>query len=200
MTTCDCGCGETPPLAPRTDAAKGWVRAQPRPRLPGHYRRPRVADPDFTRPSGRADDAAWGDERLPDRFWEKVYPEPNTGCWLWGAADTRGHGVFWLSLLKELHYAHRVAWRALVAPIPDGLEIDHLCRQRCCVRPDHLDVVTHRINVTRGDARWNYLAYRDDRCRQGHAFTPDNTRVPAGTDQRVCVMCKRDGGRRRVSA
>src|SRR3990167_1759839 len=76
---------------------------------------------------------------LPLRFWQKVNALPN-GCWEWIAAKSRGYGLFRVGSRTDGTYrmvpAHRLAYEMLVGPIPDGLESDHLCRNRPCVRPD----------------------------------------------------------------
>lgn len=70
------------------------------------------------------------------------------GCWLWtGCVNSNGYGSFHLD--GSTQYAHRVAYELTVGAIPDGLEIDHLYRNRRCVRPDHLEVVTHQQNIQR---------------------------------------------------
>lgn len=82
-----------------------------------------------------------------DRFWYRVAVTP--GCWLWtGALNWDGYGCF--NAGPEISSsAHRFAYRLLVGPVPDGLELDHLCRTRNCVNPDHLEPVTHAENVRR---------------------------------------------------
>jgi hypothetical protein len=80
-------------------------------------------------------------------------------------------------------YAHRVAYQYFVGEIPVGLEIDHVCRNRGCVNPEHLELVTRGENTKRAnDARTH--------CQHGHAFTPDNTAVYNA--MRYCVKCRRD--------
>lgn len=74
------------------------------------------------------------------------------GCWEWpGNKTADGYGTVddFTSAKRRRLYAHRVAYEALVGPIPDGLELDHLCRNRSCVRPDHLEPVTHGVNIQR---------------------------------------------------
>ena len=72
---------------------------------------------------------------LGERFWSKV--DANGDCWLWTASIRRdGYGAFRLN--GRTKYAHRLAWEALIGPIPDGRQIDHLCRARRCVNPDHM--------------------------------------------------------------
>lgn len=85
------------------------------------------------------------------RFWAKVDIDPPSGCWLWtGAVDeATGYGRFWTA--DGLGYAHRIAHELFVGPIPAGLDIDHLCRVRRCVNPAHLEPVTRRENLLRGE-------------------------------------------------
>lgn len=129
------------------------------------------------------------DDRLPRRFWNKVSIDPS-GCWRWtGAHIANGYGHF--SLQGKRVGAHRVAYEALVGPIPDGLHIDHLCRVRDCVNPAHLEAVTCRENVRRGTApdvaRRRHA--RRTHCKRGHEYTQENTIVRA--DGRECRECRR---------
>lgn len=109
-----------------------------------------------------------------ERFWAKVdrdgpVPEhrPDLGpCWLWAAGLNRdGYGRFGVSGTKL--GAHRVAYELLRGPIPDGLELDHLCRAPCCVNPDHLEPVTHRENCRRGFSP-SAKAVRTGLCEDAH--------------------------------
>ncbi len=94
----------------------------------------------------------FGDARLPARFWSKVQPD-DSGCWLWTASlSTPGYGQYGIGASRP-HSAHRVAFKALVGPIPEGLQIDHTCCVRRCVNPDHLEAVTQQENIRRGFAR-----------------------------------------------
>jgi hypothetical protein len=70
-----------------------------------------------------------------------------TGCWAWIGAATACYGTFWID--TKYVPAYRAGYELLVGPIPDGLELDHLCKNPNCVRPDHLEPVTHRENVRR---------------------------------------------------
>lgn len=83
------------------------------------------------------------DSRLPTRFWAKV---DRTGdCWIWTAArHIKGYGQFWH--LGKMSQAHRVAYESLVGPIPNGMQLDHVCHMRCCVNPEHLHPVTSKEN------------------------------------------------------
>lgn len=121
------------------------------------------------------------DDRLPANFWDKVVPVPHVGCWLWMAGlNENGYGVF------RGRLAHRRSFRVLVGPHAPGLELDHLCRTRSCVNPDHLEPVTHEENMRRA---------RGSHCRNGHEFTEENTYWPPG-NRRRCLACKRASGRR----
>lgn len=95
----------------------------------------------------------YGDTRLPARFWSKT-EVTNAGCWRWTAATRGGYGIFGLRRASTVS-AHRLAYEMLVGPIPEGMQIDHICRNRSCVNPRHLHVVTHRQNSE------NVTAHRD---------------------------------------
>jgi hypothetical protein len=84
------------------------------------------------------------------RFFALMIPEPNSGCWLWLGSLRSGYGRF--SLNGKTCEAHRVSYEHLVGPIPQGMMIDHLCRTRCCINPDHLEPVTNAENIRRGQA------------------------------------------------
>lgn len=132
---------------------------------------------------------------LPVRFWAKV--EKTDACWHWTGTKTRnGYGILWHEGSRWL--AHRLAYTSLVGKIPDGQTIDHLCRTRDCVNPLHLEPVTHRENVLRGEG----IAARRSRqthCSNGHEFTDDNTyRYPNG--RRACRQCRQQERRRHYEA
>ena len=125
--------------------------------------------------------------RSDERFDAKWIPEPNTGCWLWvGTTSPNGYGRFWSK--GRLAYAHRHAYERWVGPIPDGLQLDHLCRVRCCVNPGHLEAVTCRENLLRGETFQAANAAKTH-CIRGHEFTPENTHVRKGGG-RDCRTCR----------
>ena len=125
-----------------------------------------------------------------ERFWPKVDPDPNGGCWEWTASKLRGYGQFgtYRDGRAQTHRAHRFAYELLVGPIPDGLTLDHLCRNRGCVYPGHLEPATNAENVLRGEGPTAVHA-RKTHCIHGHEFTPENTYLWRG--QRKCRACLR---------
>ena len=112
------------------------------------------------------------------------------GCWEWTGARSNGYGNVEVANRKR-RGAHRVIYELLVGAVPDGLELDHLCRNRGCVRPDHLEPVTASENNRRGI---NVLARKwasRTHCEHGHEYTPENTHI--GTrGQRICRACERE--------
>lgn len=122
---------------------------------------------------------------LEERFWAKVHKTPT--CWNWTGASNRGYGYIGLGPGKGQDVAHRVAYRLLVGPIPDGLTIDHLCRNRGCVNPDHMEPVTTKVNVLRGVGRTARQA-RQTHCKRGHPFDLFNTYYN-NRGNRSCKAC-----------
>lgn len=120
-------------------------------------------------------------------FWTRVRQVGD--CWEWaGTRGSNGYGL-WLLPGRVSAMAHRVAYEEMVGPIPEGLSLDHLCRNRACVNPDHLEPVTVRVNNLRGESPWARNA-RKTHCLRGHEYTPDNTAMRKnGT--RACRVCLR---------
>lgn len=121
-------------------------------------------------------------KRTPEeRFWAKVRKSDKlSGCWDWIAGKSHdGYGMFWTGVRKE--YAHRWAYKQLVGGIPESLCCDHLCRNRGCVNPDHLEFVDIRENILRGESSSAAYAKRIE-CSRGHT-------LPTGQD-RSCLVCR----------
>jgi hypothetical protein len=89
---------------------------------------------------------------------------------------------------KRNQFAHRLAYELFVGPIPEGQTIDHLCRNRPCVNPGHLEVVDMRTNLLRGSSPTAQNA-RKTHCKHGHEFTPENTALKQGR-YRICRTCR----------
>jgi hypothetical protein len=178
LIPCACGCGTLiPPL--RSDG-------KPRRFVASHYGRIAERSP------------------LWKRLWLRVdrngpIPEyrPDLGpCWLWtGSKNDRGYGQFYMNTRQSkqiLHYAHRVVYELLRrVSIPNGLELDHLCRVRSCVNPWHLEPVTTAENSYRGFSPTAINA-RKTHCIHGHPLTSDNVYVHPVKGGRQCLICKRE--------
>lgn len=122
---------------------------------------------------------------LPERIKSKIAIK-ESGCWEWtGSRNTKGYGYF--SRLGHNILAHRAVYELLASPIPNGLEIDHQCRNPPCVNPAHLEPVTHRENIVRGINPAATHA-RQTHCVHGHEFNTQNTYIdPRG--KRQCRAC-----------
>lgn len=119
------------------------------------------------------------------RFWSFV--QKSTCCWNWTGAQSRGYGHFRANGCTV--GAHRFSYELHVGPIPDGLELDHLCRNRACVNPAHLEAVTHRVNLLRSNGVVAKHA-NQTHCENGHPFNEKNTyRRPDGSS-RDCRKCR----------
>lgn len=132
------------------------------------------------------------------RFWTKV--QKTDTCWIWTAYQCEGYGRFGIGTAgnRTMACAHRVAWELVHGPVPDGLELDHLCRNPSCVNPDHLEPVTHQENVRRGLAA--VLGGQRQRakthCPQGHPYDERNTYRSPATGKRQCRCCRTAATRR----
>lgn len=132
------------------------------------------------------------DEKTVARFWAKVnkegpvHPTLGTKCWLWTACLVDGYGYFRVS--KKMSYAHKFSYELSVGEVPDGLQLDHLCRNRHCVRQDHLEPVTCRENLLRGKTLTATFAAKTH-CPQGHPYSGSNLYMHRGG--RHCSECMR---------
>ncbi len=146
---------------------------------------------------------------LAKRFWSKVNKEgpiperrPELGpCWVWvGSRERRGYGNMCVDGRSKK--AHRIAVELTRGPIPDGLEVDHLCSNTSCVNPSHLEAVTHAVNVARGrlaEANARRGAERTH-CKRGHLFDERNTSRNSFNGRRFCRTCCNDAQRQRFHA
>lgn len=126
---CRCGCGQKTSLAPQTYTSKGIRKGEPMPYVHGHNRRCHRLDAYEVREAGHS-----------------------TPCWLWTGVVNSFNGYGYYSSGSRgvsLHRAHKAVYEARIGPVPDGLELDHLCRNKTCVNPEHLEPVTHTENIRR---------------------------------------------------
>lgn len=159
MTTdglCECGCGEKTTIADRTRPEHGTVAGEPQRFRKGHQAR-----------------------KSPVDFIE----DPDTNCWVW--QFTRHFSGYGLAKRDgRTRRAHRVFYEEMVGPIPEGLTLDHLCCNRPCVNPGHLEPVTNAENNRRA---------RKETCQRGHPFDPEDS----FQGRRYCRECRRAAERRR---
>jgi hypothetical protein len=130
--------------------------------------------------------------------YEKVMArcvEDERGCWVWqGGKQGKGYGV--VNYDGRAWLTHRLVYEAEKGPIPDGLQIDHLCRNRVCCNPNHLEAVTPRVNVLRGNV--GKRERERTHCPKGHEYTPENTKVKkrGSRGSRSCKACEAEWQRR----
>ncbi|MFG1963180.1 HNH endonuclease signature motif containing protein [Nonomuraea sp. NPDC049028] len=141
---------------------------------------------------------------IADQLLSKVTPGYG-GCWIWtGIIINSGYPRLGITRQRKTkqYLAHRLSYRLFVGPIPNGMQIDHLCMVRRCVNPRHLEVVTPQVNVLRSPntmaSRWGHRTH----CERGHEYTPENTLLKPRRDNpektsRVCRTCKKASDRKR---
>jgi hypothetical protein len=184
---CECRCGSPAPLARATNNKLGRKKGEPLRFVHGH--------------SGRLQG------QLRERLLSKLAVDldgprlaDDSPCWVWTGKPGRG-GYCQIKYNGRMAYIHRVAYELWFGTIPgslpaavrgDGEDVDHLCRNRACANPAHLEAVTHRVNIHRGETV-NAINAAKTECHQGHLFDEANTYVsPDG--RRDCRACRRGGG------
>lgn len=200
MKLCECGCGQPAPRARKTRTIDGVVKGQLMRFVCGHHMHIK----------GVSHGAS-----LREQFDARWIPEPNTGCWLWigTVMPVRGYGRM-PDESKRIRFAHRIAWQLYRGPIPEGLVIDHVCRVRSCVNPDHLRLVTIGQNVLENSVGLAAQNAAKTHCKHGHEFTTENTKIDKrnrygrewiGRSCRTCargyqsIINRRNAAKKRVS-
>lgn len=161
MALCQCGCGQPAPIAQRTWARYGWVAGQPLRFIHGH--------------NGRVQ------KPLAERLTERSTLDAS-GCLVWDRPGANGYGYLAVDGSDQL--AHRLSFETFVGPIPDGLQIDHLCRNKACINPEHLEPVTQAENLR----RW---AETVTHCPRNHPYDDENTYWRKDRPGRQCKACNR---------
>lgn len=148
---CQCGCGEKTTISPKTSSHWGWTKGEPRRYLKGHAHPHKLV---------------WG----PD-LWTVEERGYDTPCWIWkGRTDRLGYGR--IRYEKRTRLVHDVSWEIANGAVPDGLELDHLCRNTSCVNPSHLEPVTHAENMRRGEgAKLSYEKAKQIRALHQKGWT-----------------------------
>jgi hypothetical protein len=155
---CQCGCGARTWIATKNSEKDGWVKGQPVRFAKGHQRRV-----------------------------DGYEIDPETGCWNWAGYATPDTGYGKISIDGRAYYAHRVYYERHVGPIAPGLTIDHLCRNRRCVNPAHLEAVTRGENTLRGEST-SGINLRKTHCPKGHPLSGENLYECRG--RRQCRTCR----------
>ncbi|MCH9037475.1 MAG: HNH endonuclease [Chloroflexi bacterium] len=129
------------------------------------------------------------------RFWKKVRVRDDS-CWEWLAhISPEGYGRFTFN--RSFGYAHRFAYETFIGHIPSGMDIDHLCQNKWCVNPNHLEPVSRQTNAQRGNTGIHQRM--KTHCPKGHPYDEQNTYRPPGKQQRQCRACANDRSRARAA-
>jgi HNH endonuclease len=135
----------------------------------------------------------WPQRTLQQRFDEKWIPEPNSGCWLWLGASTEGDPRYDYGVIRvegRTVRAHRVSYELARGPVPNRLELDHICRNSYCVNPDHLEAVTHEENLRRAPA------FQGTHCKNCGTVLVSRWKRHDGKPRKECPKCVSDAKKR----
>ena len=171
---CQCGCGGVTPIAEATRYKLGLVRGEHTRWILGHQSR--------KEPREDTGGALWVEE---DRGY-------STPCWIWQGQKRQGYAYRRKGSAAE--GVHRAMFEERYGPVPSGMVVDHLCRQRECINVDHMEAVSIGENVLRG-MHPKMVAYREGTCTKGHPRTPENSYVSAAGRQ-ICRICRNEYKRR----
>lgn len=128
---------------------------------------------------------------LPVYIENKIVRLPESGCWVWmGSLDSHGYGDL---RNRKPRLVHKFVYEYLCGLVPEGLELDHLCRTHCCVNPYHLDPVTHKENCQRGKVGQYKKEFWSNAkiCKHGHPWTLESTYIRPDNGLRYCKICRR---------
>lgn len=172
---CECGCGTPTKIATQSRTSLGHVKGQPLRYVAGHT----------------------GFANMPDPFESKYDVLPN-GCWQWKSIVLDGYAYVRVRELRRNVRVHKWLWEKAHGPVPSGMSLDHLCRNRACINIEHLELVTIRENTMRSSAV-SALNARKTECVRGHPLSGANLYERNG--RRHCRACRADNAReRRASA
>jgi hypothetical protein len=116
------------------------------------------------------------------------------GCWTWTGGLQEGYGICKALRPGGSRLVYKQVYEMLVKTVPEDLQLDHLCRNRACCNPAHLDPVPQKVNILRGEGACAQHA-RKTHCKRGHEFTPENT-GKASNNGRYCIICSRAAAKR----